>query len=167
MTSRSKLVITKTYQKHWPSAIKSDYVYRKIEITVQKSARNYDVLKCSTINDYKIHLLPLLSKKTLHAYKFLLYGAFEYRPGLMLVSDKKILEIIHIFYEDDKAILLCQKYKQIQFDYNLNSIEIVREKKERMIKLFAKTKSTLSLTLLMYLMIFSEVKIRFLGINRI
>lgn len=61
--------------------------------------------------------------------RFLHNGSLEYRRGLFLIENKKILEISHVIVQDSKYFILCQEYKVNQFVAALNSIQIEKIEK--------------------------------------
>lgn len=53
-------------------------------------------------------------------------NSFEYRKGLMLLRNNLALEIENIIVAESCYFLICQKYKMVSFNSELNSIEIKR-----------------------------------------
>lgn len=93
-------------------------------IKMQASKTTYNICMSSNFMEYESFLSTLIVNNSLHGLKFFLYGSFEYRPGLLLVENDTVHEIIHIIARSPTCIFLCNQYKIVQFDCQFNSIEI-------------------------------------------
>lgn len=60
----------------------------------------------------------------LDVFKFVNFDSFECRPGLFVIENYDVFEILEIFAEGDKFFVLCLLYEIILFDEFFNSIEI-------------------------------------------
>lgn len=100
---------------------------RSYEIDIKLSTKTTNILKVRNFDKYKATLDPLLPTVELYAYNFVQCNSFEYRPGLLILKDKKVFEIIFVIVEKNQIFLFCQKYSNVHFDYSLNSIEIEKE----------------------------------------
>lgn len=96
-------------------------------IVSEISKTSYDVLKYKDNNRYKSHLLPLINdERIVRGLSFIIIGSLELRPGLLLKEENEVYEIIHVISHNLNNYILCEKYNILQFEENLNSINIER-----------------------------------------
>lgn len=82
------------------------------------NCENFDTYRCSNIFEENFNFSEYF------ALNFLELNSFDYRKGLMLIIDVNILEIKEILSEQNKYFLICGVYKLVEFNTDLNSIEI-------------------------------------------
>lgn len=60
----------------------------------------------------------------LNVLHFAKLNCFEYREGLMIMSARRIFEIVNVFSYNDQILFLCRPYNVKRFDSIFNSVEI-------------------------------------------
>lgn len=81
-------------------------------------------MKSSNFEQFKCLIEPFIINGKLSALSFLINGPYEYRAGLVIIANKRILEIVHVIDVNEHNLLLCQEYNLQHFNYSFNSIEI-------------------------------------------
>lgn len=84
---------------------------------------SFNVEKTENYNLYKDNICGILSEG-FKGLKFLSFNSYEFRPGLMILTDNIPFEIMYIFQKNQTFKLLCHRYLRIGFDESFNSVEI-------------------------------------------
>lgn len=87
---------------------------------------SFDVKKTENYSKYEKYFDDLFSSGY-RAIKFFKINCHEYRPGLIVLVDRKPLEIMYVFQNDQTFKILCQPFSNVGLNKNLNSIEIIKE----------------------------------------
>lgn len=120
-------------KRHQAKICKSNQRTFKIAPEISKST--YDITKSPHFNHYKSYLFQAVGgENNVCGLKFIFDGSLEYRTGLILIEENEPFEILHVLSSNFRYFVLCIKFKILQFEKSLNSIEI--EKVDGSYKLF-------------------------------
>lgn len=83
-----------------------------------------DVSQSTDYDKYSHHLDALSTDGMLFSYDFVICEEHQFKPGLLLLHEKKVFEIIHLIKKDDKIFVFCILYKKVKFNEHVCSVEI-------------------------------------------
>lgn len=86
------------------------------------SMRNYKIWNSPIYEQWKSMIPPGYDEFL--ASKFVVIDSTQYRPGLMVIFQNEIYEIVHIIAKKDEFMLLCHHYLSRGYVSTLNSVEI-------------------------------------------
>lgn len=98
-----------------------------VDMNATHSKSSYNIPTTKNFADYKFCMPSLLDDGKLRGLKFVKYGSYEYRSGLMIMNNDKVFEIIHIFQYQNKYLMVCHPYFSLRFETCYNSLEIVKD----------------------------------------
>lgn len=82
--------------------------FRAFRIRFEPSKITYDINKFSDFSAYQSMILQMANKvDKVQALRFLHDESLEYRRGLFLIANKKILQISHVIVQESKYFVLC------------------------------------------------------------
>lgn len=99
----------------------------KIHMDITPSKSTYNIVATKNFDDYKFCMPPLHEGEKLFGHRFVKFGSYEYRPGLMVIDSNKVFEIIHIFQYQNQYLILCHAYISLDFEFCYNSLEISKD----------------------------------------
>lgn len=96
--------------------------------TLERSKINQKFIKYSRYAEFKdvVSAYVTCDHEKLEVLHFAKFNCFEYREGLMIMSNHKLFEIEIVLSNDEQIWFLCQPYNVKRFDSFHNSIEVER-----------------------------------------
>lgn len=94
------------------------------KIVLSKRNKKFECVKEFDIYKYSGAFKENFKFEVCFAFEFLHINAFEYRKGLMLISNNTMLEIKEILKVNNDFFLICSQYESNGFNKDLHSIEI-------------------------------------------
>lgn len=105
--------------------IQNDLCTLQSNLTYSKTT--YNIARSEYFDNYKSYIPPLLEGGILYGIKFIKYGSYEYRSGLMIMNNDNFFEIVYIFQYQNKTSMLCHPYSSLGFEPCYISLEIKKD----------------------------------------
>lgn len=119
--------ITKTLaQKH-----QAMIAYKRFQLNGVQTSMSKKFINTDTFPKYKDQVTNCtggeIDVRDFFVLKFAIFNSFEYREGLMIIIEKKMCEIVHVFSVHGEILLFCKPYRVVKFESFFNSIEITTD----------------------------------------